>query len=518
MEKPGAQALDVASGNFLRYDGPAGTVVFLVALPLCLGIALGSGAPLFSGIIAGIVGGTVVGLFSGSHVSVSGPAAGLTVIVLTAIQGIGSYEGFLVAVVLSGLLQVVFGLLKFGVVADYVPNSVIKGMLAGIGLLIILKQIPHALGRDKDYMGDFKFLEAGGNNTLTDIAAAVASPAAGAVIILAVGLALLLAWDVPAKRSRVFQLVPGPLAVVALGIALNQVFARFAPALQLVSAEHLVNLPVPTSVADFVRQFTLPHFATIGNKTVWTTALAIAVVGSLETLLSLEAADRLDPYKRMSSSNRELRAQGIGNVVCGLIGGLPITSVVVRTAANVSAGGRTRMSTVIHGLLLLACVILLPGVLRLTPLASLATILIVVGFKLTKPSLYRRVYSQGWDQFIPFVITVIGVVFTDLLKGVLVGFACGVFFVIRTNHHEGITVVSQDSNYLFRFTKDASFVNKNELRRKLRELPNHSHVVIDSTRALFIDHDIMEILDDFRQLAPHKNIQVELKHWERSRL
>jgi len=398
----------VTSGNFLKHDGPAGTVVFVVALPLCLGIALGSGAPLFSGVIAGVVGGMVVSVFSGSQVSVSGPAAGLTVIVLTAIQGIGSYEGFLVAVVLSGLLQLVFGMLKFGVVADYVPNSVIKGMLAGIGLLIILKQIPHALGRDKDYMGDFKFLEAGGNNTLSDIAAAVASAATGAVILFAVGLAVILVWENLAKKSRVFQLVPGPLAVVALGIALNQVFGKVAPALHVVATEHLVNLPLPASTADFFRQFTLPHFAVIGNKTVWTTALTIAVVGSLETLLSLEAADRLDPYKRMSSSNRELTAQGIGNVVSGLIGGLPITSVVVRTAANVGAGARTWISALIHGVLLLASAILLPGVLRLTPLASLATILIVVGFKLTKPGLYRTVYSQGWDQFIPFVTTVMG--------------------------------------------------------------------------------------------------------------
>jgi MFS superfamily sulfate permease-like transporter len=514
MDKPGARVLDATSGNFLKHDGPAGMVVFLVALPLCLGIALGSGAPLFSGVIAGIVGGIVVGLLSGSQMSVSGPAAGLAVIVLTAIQGIGSYEGFLVAVVLSGLLQLAFGFLKFGVVADYVPNSVIKGMLAGIGLLIILKQIPHTLGRDKDYMGDFKFLEAGGNNTLSDIAAAVASAATGAVIIFAVGLALLLVWEILAKKSRVFQLVPGPLAVVALGIGLNQMFGKVAPALQLVNVEHLVNLPVPASVSDFLGQFTHPHFSVLGSKGVWIAAGTIAVVGSLETLLSLEAADRLDPYKRISSSKRELFAQGIGNVVSGLIGGLPVTSVVVRTAANASAGGRTRMSTVIHGLLLLLSVILLPGVLRLAPLASLATILILVGYKLTKPSLYRTVYAQGWDQFIPFVTTVIAVVFTDLLTGVLVGFACGFFFVIRTNHHEGITVVSQDSNYLFRFTKDASFINKNELRRKLRELPNDSHVVIDGTRALFIDHDIMEIVEDFRQLAPYKNIQIELKHWE----
>jgi len=514
LDKPGAQVLDVTRGNFLKNDGPAGTVVFLVALPLCLGIALGSGAPLFAGIIAGIVGGMVVSVFSGSEVSVSGPAAGLAVIVLAAIHSIGSFEAFLVAVVLSGVLQFVFGVLRFGVVADYVPNSVIKGMLAAIGVLIVLKQIPHALGRDVDYNGDLRFLEVGGNNTLSDIAAAVASAAIGAVIIFIVGLALLLVWEKFARKWRAFELVPGPLAVVAAGIGLNRLLGQVAPALQLVSADHLVNLPVPASLADFLHQFTLPNFDAIGNKSVWTAALTIAVVGSLETLLSLEAADRLDPYKRISSSNRELFAQGIGNVVSGMIGGLPVTSVVVRSAANAGAGARSWRSAFIHGLLLLVSVILLPRVLILTPLASLATILIAVGFKLTKPSLYRTVYSQGWDQFIPFVTTVIVVVFTDLLTGVLVGLACGVFFVILTNHHERITVVSQDSNYLFRFTKDASFVNKNELRRKLRALPNDSHLVIDATQALFIDHDIREIVDDFRQLAPHKNIQVELKQWE----
>jgi MFS superfamily sulfate permease-like transporter len=278
--------------------------------------------------------------------------------------------------------------------------------------------------------------------------------------------------------------------------------------------EHLVTLPVVLNLTDFIHQFTFPDFSAIANKVVWKAAGTIAVVGSLETLLSLEAADRLDPYKRMSSSSRELRAQGIGNIVCGLIGGLPITSVVVRTAANVDAGARTRLSAIIHGFLLLTAVIALPRVLSLTPLASLATILIFVGFKLTKPKLYRTVFSQGFDQFLPFIITVLAVVFTDLLTGVIVGFVCGVFFVIRTNHHEAITVVHQDSNYLFRFTKDASFINKNEFRRKLRELPNGAHVAIDGTRALFIDNDIMEIVSDFQQLAPYKNIHVELKHWE----
>jgi MFS superfamily sulfate permease-like transporter len=514
MQETGTAVSEKAPGHFLKQDGPAGIVVFLVALPLCLGIALGSGAPMLAGVIAGIVGGILVGALSGSHVSVSGPAAGLAVIVLTAIQGIGSYRGFVVAVVLSGLLQLAFGFLKFGVVADYVPNSVIKGMLAGIGVLIILKQIPHALGRDVDYDGDFRFLEIGGNNTLSDIAHAVASASLGAVLIFVVSAALLILWERIGKKSRLFQIVPGQLAVVALGIGLNQLFAMLDPELHLAAPQHLVNLPVPASLSDFFGQFTLPDFSAIGNKTVWITAVTIAAVGSLETLLSLEAADRLDPYKRISSSSRELQAQGIGNVVSGLLGGLPITSVVVRTAANVESGARTRMSTIIHGLLLLVSVILLPSVLKLTPLASLATILILVGYKLTKPALYRAVFAQGWDQSIPFIVTVLGVVFTDLLTGVIVGLLCGVFFVIRTNHHESITVVSQDENYLFRFTKDASFVNKNELRRKLRELPDGAHLLIDSTRALFIDHDIREILADFRQLAPHKNIHIAVKQWE----
>jgi len=299
-----------------------------------------------------------------------------------------------------------------------------------------------------------------------------------------------------------------------LGIALNRAFGEVMPTFRLSQAEHLVNLPVPSSVSDFLRQFTLPDFSVIGNSSVWKAAAIIAVVGSLESLLSLEAADRLDPYKRISSSSRELCAQGVGNLVSGLIGGLPVTSVVVRSAASVSAGARTWLSSFTHGVLLLAAVIMLPEVLKQTPLASLATILIVVGFKLTKPSLYRAVYAQGWDQFIPFITTVVGVIFTDLLTGVLAGLACGLFFVIRTNHHEGITVVSKDLDYLFQFTKNASFINKNEFRKKLRQLPNDAHVLIDGTRALFIDHDIMEILEDFRQLAPYKNIQLETKHWE----
>jgi MFS superfamily sulfate permease-like transporter len=510
-------SLDATLPNFLKHDGPAGTVVFLVALPLCLGIALASGAPLFAGIIAGVIGGIVVSVLSGSQVSVSGPAAGLAAIVAVAIQDVG-YPSFLLALVIGGMIQFVLGTVKFGVIANYVPNSVIKGMLAAIGIVIILKQIPHALGRDKSYEGNFTFLEAGGNNTLSDIAEAVVSASAGAVIIAGISLMLLIFWDKLGSRSRFLQLLPGPLVVVALGIALNQAFGVWAPWLRLVEPEHLVNLPIAASGTEFLRQFTLPDFSAIGNSRVWVVAVTLAAVASLESLLSLEAADRLDPYKRISPPNRELRAQGIGNLISGMIGGLPVTTVAVRTSANVYAGARTWMSSFIHGVLLLAAVLLIPGVLKLTPLASLAAILIVVGLKLTKVSLYRKMYALGWDQFVPFITTVVAVVFSDLLIGVLIGIVCGAFFVIRTNHHEAITVVSQGHNYLMRFTKDASFVNKNEFRDKLRQIPSGSHVLIDGTRALFIDHDIMEAVVDFQDLAPYKNIQVELKQWESYKL
>ncbi len=513
-----AETLEVTFANVLKHDAPAGTAVFLVALPLCLGIALASGAPLFAGIIAGIVGGIIVGWLSGSQVSVSGPAAGLAVIVASAILSAGSFRAFLLAVVLAGVMQFVFGTIGFGIIADYVPNSVIKGMLAAIGTVIILKQIPHALGRDQDYEGNFSFLEANGFNTLSDLAESVLSASAGAIIISGVSILLLLSWEGLAARWRFFRLVPGPLIVVILGIAANQAFGTFLPSLHLVQPEHLVRLPVPASAAEFFSQFMFPDFSAIGNKAVWIAAGTIAVVASLETLLSLEAADRLDPYKRISPPNRELRAQGVGNIVSGLIGGIPITSVVVRTSANVYAGARTWMSSLIHGALLLLSVVFIPGLLVLTPLASLASILMVIGFKLTKPSIYISAYRMGWDQFVPFLTTVVAVVFSDLLTGVLVGIGCGLFFLIRTNHHEAIMVVNEGSDYLIRFTKDASFVNKSEFRNKLRELPSNSRVVIDGTRALFIDHDIMEVVQDFQQMAPYKNIHIELKHWDSHKL
>lgn len=504
---------DAVRANF-KHDIPAGIAIFLVALPLCLGIALASGAPLFAGIIAGAVGGMVVSLLSGSQVSVSGPAAGLAIIASGAIRDIGSYQGFLTAVVLSGVIQFGFGVLRLGTLADYVPNSVIKGMLAGIGIVIVLKQIPHALGRDRDYEGDFSFLEPGGSNTLSDIAEGIASASPGAIVISLACLALLLSWDWIASRQRLFRMMPGPLPAVLLGTGLNQLFAMAGNGLALVDPEHLVNLPVAANAAEFLGQFTFPDFAFVTNKAVWLAASTIALVGSVESLLSLEAADRLDPFKRISPPNRELRAQGLGNLISGLLGGLPVTSVVLRTSANVYAGGRTWVSAFLQGSLLLVAVMLVPGILKLVPLACLASILIVIGLRLTPVSLYRSMYSLGIDQFVPFVVTVVAVVFTDLLVGVLTGLAFGAFFVMRTNHHDAITVVSDGKDYMMRFNKDASFLNKSELRSKLRQLPEHSHLIIDGTRALFIDHDILEVVDDFRELARHRHIQVEFRHWE----
>lgn len=499
--------LDPSWDNFLKYDAPAGLVVFLVAMPLCLGIALASGAPLFAGIIAGIVGGIVVGSLSGSAVSVSGPAAGLTVIVLTAIQTTGSFKAFLAAVVLAGGMQIILGAVGAGAIGDYVPNSVIKGMLAAIGLVIILKQIPHALGRDRDYEGDFSFFEASGSNTFTDVLSSLMNPGEGAVVISVVSLAVLILWDRwSATGSRFPLMVPGPLVVVVLGIALNNAFGIFAPSMKLTDPVHMVQLPM---VRDL--EFTLPDFTKLSEPAIWVVALTIAIVASIETLLSIEAGDRIDPFRRHTSSRRELMAQGVGNLFSGMLGGLPVTSVIVRTSANVSSGGRTKMSTIFHGFLLLVAVVAIPQYLNWTPLASLAAVLIMVGYKLTKPKIYTSMFKLGWEQFLPFVITVVAIVFTDLLKGVVIGLVVGVLFVIRANHRSAISVVSQGDWYLLRFNKDMTFVNKSELRTKLNEVPRDTTVMIDGSKAVYIDRDIFEVVEDFQRSAPYKNITVEVK-------
>jgi MFS superfamily sulfate permease-like transporter len=517
MDKPIASDFQPGVANNLKYDLPAGLVVFLVALPLCLGIALASGAPLFSGIIAGIVGGLVISLLSGSEVSVSGPAAGLAVIVATAIQNLGNFRIFLLAVALAGGIQVALGFLRAGVIGNYVPNAVIKGMLAAIGVVIILKQIPHALGRDHNFEGDFDFFFGldKKSNTLSDILQAVYTASPEAVIITVVSFVILLAWEKPfLQRYKFFKLVPGALLVVVLSTLINEAFKRYFTEFGLKTEDgHLVALPVADSLNGFFHQFTFPDWSALSNKQVYITALTIAIVGSIESLLSLEASDKLDRFRRISSTNKELVAQGVGNLISGLIGGLPITAVIVRSSANIYAGARTRMSALVHGVLLFFCVLLIPSLLNRIPLACLAAILFVIGYKLTKPELYKKMYKAGFDQFMPFIITVVAIVFTDLLTGVLIGMVFGFFFVIRTNHHSALTLVSQDNYYLLRFNKDASFVNKNELKEKLAQVPSSSNLVIDATKAIFIDSDIYDVVADFQEAARYRNINIELKHF-----
>lgn len=419
----------------IRYDLPASIVVFFVAVPLCLGIALASGAPLFAGIIAGIVGGIVVGIASGSPLGVSGPAAGLAVIVFSSIASLeGSWEAFLTAVVLAGIIQLIMGYAKAGFIAYFFPSSVIKGMLTGIGLLIILKQIPHALGWDKDAEGDDAFFQADGQNTFSEIVNAFQFFTPGAVLIAALSLLILIVWDTSiTKKHKIFQLIQGPLVVVTLGIAMNYFYQSGILNFSLAS-DQLVSIPVPENLGGFFSQFTLPDFSALSNIKVYKIALVIAIVASLETLLCVEATDKLDPSKRITPTNRELKAQGLGNMISGLIGGLPVTQVIVRSSANISFGGKTKMSAILHGVFLLIGAITIANVLNMIPLASLAAILLVVGYKLAKPSLFIQMYKLGWEQFVPFVATVAAILLTDLLMGITIGLIVGIFYTLRHSY------------------------------------------------------------------------------------
>lgn len=507
-------------GDHLRSDLAAGLVVFLVALPLCLGIALASGAPLVAGLVAGVVGGIVVGLCSGSEVSVAGPAAGLTVIVATAISNLG-YEAFLAAVIVSGMMQLLFGLLRLGAVADYVPTSVIKGMLAAIGIVIFLKQIPHALGRDLDFESDMSFIEPDGKeNTLSAIVKAMLSASGAAVIVAGASLFILLTWDkFVAKRVKFLKLLPAPLMVVIFGTLINELLRITTGGMYLKSEDgHLVTLPILATPGDLFNQLVRPSFAAFKDNQIYVTAVTLAVVASLESLLSLEASIKLDPYKRIASPNRELIAQGLGNITSGLLGGLPVTAVVVRTSANVYAGGKTRWSAVIHAVMLVIAVLFLGRFLNHVPLAALAAILLQIGIKLAPMSLFKKMWNEGFESFVPFMITVLAIVFTDLLKGVLIGLAIGVFFVIRANSHSAMTVVSQDNYYLLRFNKDITFVHKAELKEKLAAIPDGSSLTVDATRAFYVDRDTFDVLDDFQETAKFKGITVELKNLRGKRL
>ena len=499
-----------------RHDLPASIVVFFVAVPLCLGVALASGAPLFAGLIAGIVGGIIVGASSGSALGVSGPAAGLAVIVLTAIAKLGgSWEMFLMAVVLAGLFQVILGFAKAGVIANFFPSSVIQGMLTGIGLLIILKQLPHALGWDKDAFGEEDFFQPDGETTFSEILKAFEFFSVEAIIISVVSLVILVLWDtILSKKHKIFSLINGPLIVVLFGIVLNYCFQNNIVGGTL-SPEHLVRVPVPSSFSDFLSQFTLPDFSGITNSKVWEIALVLALVASIETLLSVEATDKLDINKRVTPTNRELKAQGLGNIVSGLIGGLPITQVIVRSSANISFGGKTKLSTISHGFLILLSALTMASVLNMIPLASLATILLLVGYKLAKPAFFREVYKLGWEQFIPFITTVIVIILTDLLKGIAAGFVIALFYTLRNlykNSHsmeEEVNPKTTQKSYKLYLGEYVSFFNKANISATLLTIPNNSDLHIDYSKSKFIAHDVAELIKEFEIKAKEKNINVQ---------
>ncbi|MBS1747027.1 MAG: SulP family inorganic anion transporter [Bacteroidetes bacterium] len=491
-------------------DISASVVVFLVALPLCLGIALGSGAPLFSGLIAGIVGGIVVGAISGSHVSVSGPAAGLTAIVAAGILKVPAFEAFLLSVLVAGIIQLVFGFIKAGSFGDYIPSNVIKGMLAAIGIILILKQIPHLIGYDADYEGDAAFVQNDLNNTYSGILAAFSKITPLAMIIGIVCLAMQIFWDkVLVKTSKIFKLIPAPLVVVFAGVLIN-LLASNGNTLQL-QKDQLVNLPSAANAQEFFSFFIFPDFSYLGNIDTWLTGVTIAIVASLETLLNIEASDELDFYKRVTPKDRELKAQGIGNMISGLIGGLPITSVIVRSSVNVNAGAKTKTSAFLHGVFLLGAVAVIPFVLNLIPLSALAAVLIYTGYKLARPSLFKEMYKRGMDQLAPFVVTIVAIIFTDLLVGILIGIVVGLFFVLRSNFKTSFFVVHDKSNYLFRLRKDVSFLNKPILKNKLETVPENAAVLIDVSRTDFIDKDVTEVINDFCKHAHLKNIRVQIK-------
>jgi MFS superfamily sulfate permease-like transporter len=503
----------------LKYDFPAGLVVYLVALPLCLGIALAStGRPdlLFSGIISGVVGGIVIGSLSGSSLGVSGPAAGLVVIVLTAIETLGSFEAFLLAVVLAGAIQLIAGFMNAGIIGYYFPSSVIKGMLAAIGITLILKEIPHAFGYDADFMGDEAFSQKDGQNTFTEVYNAIRYSSTGAIVISAISLSLLILFDKPfMKRMALFRFLPGALFVVLIGILMNALFRAFFPDIAL-SGEHLVQLPVASSASEFLSFFKSPDFSAINRIEVYTVAVTLAIVASLESLLSVEATDKLDPYKRNTPTNRELKAQGIGNMISGLIGGLPVTQVIVRSSANIDSGGRTKMGTIIHGSILLLSAIFIPRYLNYIPLASLAAILLLVGYKLSKISLYQGMYKLGKEQFLPFIVTVIAILSTDLLKGIAVGMVVAIYFILRKNYKHSYHYKKEEYKdgdvITIILSEEVTFLNKGSIGLTLDHLPENAKVIIDGSKSLNIDYDVLEIIQEFKEhTAPMKNITVETR-------
>lgn len=492
----------------IKSDLPASIVVFLVAMPLCLGIALASGAPLYSGLISGIIGGIVVGALSGSPLGVSGPAAGLAVIVLDAITDLGGFENFLVAVIIAGILQLILGYVRAGIIAYFFPSSVIHGMLAGIGILIFKKQIPYAFGYDSAAADAAATESTGMFAGLMDMANYITP---GVLIVTVVALVLLLIWSTSTFSKLGFtKVIQGPLVAVISGIVLSILFVGSDYA---ITGDNLVQVPIATTTDEFLGNFRLPNFGALSNPDVYLTAIIIAVVASIETLLCVEASDKQDTLKRVTPTNRELKAQGIGNLVAGLIGGLPVTQVIVRSSANQQAGGKSKVSTILHGIFLLISIIVIPKVLNLIPLGTLAAILLIVGYKLAKPSLFKKMYSEGLGQFVPFVITVAGIVFTNLLLGIALGMMVAVFIILRNNFKVPYKIVHSNGDkgmsYNIELAEDVTFLNKASILNTLNEIPFDSNVTIDATNTKFIHHDVIEIIEDFLVNAEVRDIQVE---------
>jgi MFS superfamily sulfate permease-like transporter len=503
----------------LKSDFASGLVVFLVALPLCLGIAMASGAPLFSGIISGIIGGIVVGFLSKSHLSVSGPAAGLTAIILTAITDLGAFDIFLTAVFIAGLIQLLLGFIKAGSISNYFPTNVIEGMLAGIGIIIILKQLPHAFGYDGDFEGDESFLQVDGTNTVSSIMGLLNHVQLGSIIITAISLTILIAWDkIPVLKK--LKLVPGALVAVVLGVVLNEAFLASGSSLAI-AKQHLVSLPIPTSIEELKGIFTTPNFSGFANTKVWILGVTIAIVASIETLLCIEAADRMDVQKRYTDTNTELKAQGIGNMISALLGGLPMTSVVVLTSANNNAGAKSKMSTIIHGVLLLLSVVTIPMILNKIPLATLAAILLLVGYKLAKPATFIHFWQKGKYQFVPFIATLIAVVFTDLLKGVALGIVISIIFVLKGNLKRAYSFrkeVYTDGDIIhIDLAQEVSFLNKAAIKATLSDIPQNSKVIINAQDTVYIAHDILDLIQEFKTTrALDENIKVKLKGFKKA--
>ncbi len=499
-------------------DSISGLSVFLVAIPLCLGIALASGAPMAAGLLGGIIGGLIIGAISGSHVSVSGPAAGLSAVVLSAITDIGSFQSFLVAVIIAGFIQLILALIKAGGIARFFPNSVIKGLLTAIGVILIFKQIPHAFGYDADREGDFNFLQADNENTFSEIIRGFQHIHSGAIIIAIIGLLIMIYWN-KLLPKKIVEKIPASLFVVVIAILMNELFVANFGGL-FIENSHRVQLPEGISLATADKLFTLPDFSAFSQFTIWKVGLTLAIVASLETLLNIEATDKLDPQGRKTPVNRELVAQGVGNMISGFLGGLPLTSVIVRSSVNIQTGAKSKLSTLFHGIYLLVFILIFPGLLSKIPLSALAAILIVTGYKLVSPKDFRAFYKKGWDQFLPFIFTIIAIVFTDLLIGSCLGLMISLFFILRSNFRNPFVFIREEYQHRkvlkLELSQQVSFFHQAALENTLENVADHSYVLIDGTRTDFLDHDVRDTLNSYREFGiADKNINFSFTGFDK---